>query len=81
MRMMIVVYDRCKYDPESKPAHRVEYDDVTGYEVISDPEAAANIEANTYDSCIDDHHEYLSLHFDSGEILTYRNSYVDLFRI
>ena len=80
MRMMLKVYDKCKYHPESKLAHKVTYDNVTKFEVIRDA-AAAEIEAHTDDSCIDDYHEYLTLYFDDGNTATYRNSYVDLFRI
>ncbi len=81
MKTMIVVYDRCKYDPESRPTQRVEYDNVKKYEVISDSETTAEIEAHIDSSSIDDYHEYLNLYFDGGEVGTYRNSYVDLFKV
>lgn len=81
MKMMIVVYEKCKYNPDSRTENIVVYDNVEKYEVISDAAAAAKIEAHTDGSCIDDYHEYLNLYFDNGEVSTYRNSYVDLFRV
>lgn len=77
----IEVYSECKYhmgaDVESR---RISYDGIISWEIVTG-EDAEQIEAETDGSCIDDYHEYLVLHFENGETSTFRNSYVDMFRI
>jgi len=80
MKMMIEVYDKCKYNPDSQLVQRVRFDNVVKYEVVSGA-SAEEIEKFINPNDKDDYHEYLNLYFDDGEIGTYRNSYVDLFRI
>ena len=42
---------------------------------------ASEILRETDGSCVDDYNEYLILTYDNGETSTYRNSYVDVFRL
>lgn len=81
MNFKVKVYDEVKYSPLSEKVAEVEYNNVKGFEVVSDPMTVEEIEACTDGSCIDDYHEYLILYFENGETATFRNSYVDLFRI
>ena len=80
------VYSECKYEA-AKAGHTevfencktVNYKDLVDWYIITG-EDAAEIEAHTDDSCIDDNHEYLELHFEDGSTATFRNSYVDMFQ-
>ena len=56
---------------------RVRYE-VEFWEIVSG-EDAAQIEAETDYSCIDEAHEYLVLHLTNGEVATFRNSHVFMF--
>jgi hypothetical protein len=79
------VYEECKYTA-AKLGHTdvfencmtVEYKGLKEWYIITG-EDAEEIEAHTDGSCIDDHHEYLELHFEDGTVSTFRNSYVDMF--
>lgn len=73
----IEVYDLCKYNPESKVVAEVDYKNIVAFEVktISPEEISA-----TYDM-VDDYNEYLILTFADGDTATFRNSYVDMFRM
>lgn len=77
MKAKIEVYDICKYNPESKVVAEVEYKNIVKFEVkiIADEEMLA-----TYDM-VDDYKEYLILTFADGDTATFRNSYVDMFRM
>lgn len=81
MRVKIKVYDTVKYSPLSEKVAEVEYDGVKGFDIVSDPATVEEIESCADGSCIDDFHEYLILYFENGETSTFRNSYVDLFRL
>lgn len=74
------IYDGCKYSKDSKRINTVKYSNIVNYELIT-KEDAAELEAMTDGSCIDDLHEYLVLNFADGTQATFRNSYVALFRI
>ena len=54
----------------------VTYTGLTAWDVIEGGEEAAEIES---DGLIDEHHEYLVLHFNNGTQATFRNSHVDMF--
>lgn len=54
----------------------VEYTGLTAWDIINGGEEAEEIEAN---GLVDEHHEYLILHFNDGTQATYRNSHVDMF--
>lgn len=58
---------------------RVQYDNVESYDLIAGGEEAAEIEAHTDASGVDEYHEYLVLHFTDGTEGTFRNSHVDMF--
>ena len=81
MTLKVKVYDEVKYSPLSKKVAEIEYYGVKGFNIVSDMERAKEIESMTDGSCIDENHEYLVLYFENGEISTFRNSHVDLFRI
>ena len=55
----------------------VKYTGVKAWSIVSG-EDAAEIEAESDGSCIDENHEYLILHFENGETSTFRNSHVDM---
>ena len=80
-RVTLDIYEAFKYTASKEifeNCKTVTYDHCTGFEVV-DGERAAEIEADTDGSCIDDIHEYLVLFFEDGNTATFRNSYVDLF--
>ena len=77
MNAKIEVYDLCKYNPESKVVAEVEYKDIVKYEVKI-------IDGGEILECfdmLDDYDEYLILTFADGDTATFRNSYVDMFRM
>lgn len=78
-RAIVEQYDTCKYF-NTEAGHRIEYKDVEAFEVV-EGEAATQLEAEMDAAMIDDFHEYLVLYMANGETATYRNSYVDLFRM
>ena len=59
------------------PGLEVKYTGVKAWSIVSG-EDAAEIEAESDGSCIDENHEYLILHFENGETSTFRNSHVDM---
>lgn len=70
----IEVYDKCKYNAESKVIHEAHYNDVAKWEVKTIlPE---ELDFDEYD----EFNEYLVLTFTDGETATFRNSHVDMFR-
>ena len=78
----IEVYKACKYTAslkELEESKRVQYE-VVCWEIVNG-EDAAQIEAETDGTCIDENHEYLVLHLTNGETATFRNSYCDMFRV
>ena len=77
MKAKIEIYDICKYNPESVVKHEVEYNDVVKYEVKAIPDEEILREFDM----VDDHGEYLILTFADGDTATFRNSYVDMFRM
>lgn len=72
------LYTTCKYDIHTAEDEykTINYNDVVGFEVVSDPMTVSEIEAS---GLVDYYHEYLVIHFADGEQSTFRNSYVDLF--
>ncbi len=79
MSVKVVVYDKCKYDLTSKKVAEVEYKNIRGFDILSDIMTVERIEAETDE--IDEYHEYLIIALENGEISTFRNSHVDMFRI
>jgi hypothetical protein len=80
MTVKIKIYDRVKYDKASEKIAEVEYN-INGFKVVCGGAEAQEIESETDGSCMDDFHEYLILDFGNGEKSTFRNSYVDMFRV
>jgi hypothetical protein len=76
----IEIHKTVKYFDLSEELDRVSYSDAVAWEIVTG-EAAAQIEAESDGSCIDDFHEYLVITFADGETSTFRNSYVDMFII
>lgn len=74
------LFDSCKYKQNSNSYTRVKYNNIVNWEIVTGDDAA-ELEAETDGSCIDDLHEYLVLHFADGTQATFRNSYTDMFRI
>lgn len=73
----VVRYNKCKYLKDSEPVERSYFTKVTSWDVISGGEEAKEVEDNI--KTVDENHEYLILHFETGEITTFRNSHVDMF--
>lgn len=73
----VIIYDRYKYDRQSKAKERLYFTGLTSWDSISGGDEAKKIEADT--DMIDDYHEYLILHFKDGTKRLFCNSYVDLF--
>ncbi len=80
---IIKVYPVCKYEMTERYEDLIKEVRIYGVEswdIINDEDAWL-VEDDTDESGIDDYHEYLRLHLDDGDTSTFRNSYVDLFRI
>ena len=76
MKVRVNVYDSCKYNEGSKLCATVNYE-IDFYDVITiSPEEIYNM---GFDD-VDPHNEYLILSIN-GEESTFRNSYVDMFRV
>ena len=76
-QVKVIIYDRYKYDRQSKAKERLYFTGLTSWDSISGGDEAKKIEADT--DMIDDYHEYLILHFQDGTKRLFCNSYVDLF--
>lgn len=76
MLVKVKVYDRCKYEVESKKVAEAEYN-IKTFEV---KEIAEDEILKTFD-CADEFNEYLILTLENGETSTFRNSHVDLFKL
>lgn len=78
MTLKVKVYDKIKYDTESKKVSETILKDVESFEIktIKDEE----IFKQGFDT-VDENKEYLIVTFENGEISTFRNSYVDIFRM
>jgi hypothetical protein len=75
------IYDKPKYEVQEKEPKTVRYNNVTQWDIIEGGEEAEEIE-NMFDgNDLDENHEYLVLHFASGDTATYRNSHVAMFII
>lgn len=79
MKLNVKLYNKCKYEEDSKVIKDVNLEGIDSLEVKDIP--ASEILSETDGSCVDDYNEYLILTYDNGETSTFRNSYVDVFRI
>lgn len=75
MLVKVKVYDRSKYDRESKKVAEIEHE-IMNMEV---KEIAKEEILKEFD-CTDEHNEYLILTLANGITSTFRNSRVDVFR-
>lgn len=78
MELNIRIYDKCKYEEDSKVIADVHFTGITSLEVKEIP--ASEILRETDGSCFD-YNKYTVLIFENGKTNTYRNCYVDMFRI
>ena len=79
MKINMKLYDKCKYEEGAKAIKDVNIKGIASLDVKEIP--ASKILSETDGSCVDDYNEYLILTYDNGETSTFRNSYVDVFRI
>ena len=79
MKINMKLYDKCKYEEGAKAIKDVNIKGIASLDVKEIP--AIEILRETDGSCVDDYNEYLILTYDNGETSTYRNSYVDVFRL
>ena len=79
MRINIKLYDKCKYEEDSKVIASVDITGVVSLEVKEIP--LSEILKETDGSCVDDYNKYTILTFENGETSTYRHCYVDVFRV
>lgn len=79
MKVLVRVYDGVKYNADSKKVADVEYQ-VEGFDVVTGSRAT-EIGLETDENSRDEYNEYLVLNLKNGEVSTFCNSHVDLFRI
>lgn len=79
MRMNIKLYDKCKYEEDSKVIASVDLTGVVGLDVREIPKS--EILKETDGSCVDEYNKYTILTFENGETSTYRHCHVDVFRV
>lgn len=81
MKVVLMVYENDKYSNNDLPidARQVE-SEIKSFRIVKGGESR-QIESETDGSCIDPYHEYLELTFANGTTGTFRNSFVDLFRL
>lgn len=77
MRVNIKLYDKCKYEEDSKVIASV---DLTGIASVMVKEISESVILNkTDESGVDPYNKYTIVIFDNGDTSTYRHCYVDVF--
>ena len=76
-KVLVKIYDRCKYEKGSKKIAEVEYE-IVDFEIVSGQ--VADLISGLAEDELDEYSEYLVLKFEDGDTATFRNSHVDLFR-
>lgn len=79
----VELYSECKYTASEEVFEnsiRVRYNGLVNWEIVTGDDAT-EIGNSTDENSRDDYNEYLVLHFEDGSEATFRNSYVDMFRI
>lgn len=78
MNVKVKVYDDVKYTTGRKKVAEVEYSDIQSIEVkVIEDDDLYRYGFNDYD----EYKEYCFLTYADGEVITFRNSHVDVFRI
>ena len=78
MNAKIKVYDKCKYEADSKKVAEVMYRNIKDYEVVTG-NSATEIGLETDENSRDEYNEYLIITLENGETSTFCNSHVDMF--
>lgn len=78
MNIKVEVYNTVKYSPESEIIAEVEYTNIKGIEIknLEDQEV---YEMGFVE--VDENQEYCIVTFENGDISTFRNSHIDVFKI
>ena len=76
--ILLFVYDVDKYEHYIANRKKVLYTGLVRWDVIEGGKEAEEIESIVGKDKIDEHHEYLVLHFSNGSTIIYRNSRVDM---
>lgn len=79
MKLNVKLYNECKYEKDSKVIKDVNLEGIASLEIKEIP--ISEILKETDGSCVDPYNDYLILTYENGETSTFRNSYVDAFRI
>lgn len=79
MKVIVKIYDEMKYKAESSKVGEIEYE-IEGFKVVGGTEAD-EIEKNLSADSFDEFKEYLVLKLQNGQYATFRNSYVDMFKL
>ena len=80
MDIKIKLYNGIKYFKKSEKIKEVFYENIESFKVV-DGEEATKIGLTTDENSRDEYNEYLVITLQGGETCTFRNSYVDLFRV
>ena len=76
MKFEVEVYNQVKYERGAKVIHTNLYKDVAKFEVVTEAQLGMDVS-----DMKDPYGEYLVLTMADGSTATYRNSYVDLFKV
>jgi hypothetical protein len=78
-KVEIYEHEVSKYEDPGEGVKSI-FTGVISWDIVEGGNEALDIEMNTCEyTPIDDHHEYLVLHFEDGTKRIFRNSYVDMF--
>ena len=80
MNVKVKIYNGVKYEATSEKVAEVKYNNIRGYEVVTG-DKATEIGLETDENSRDEYNEYLMITLENGDTSTFRNSYVDMFRI
>ena len=78
MNVILQIYDGDKYNYDSEPVAKVEYNNIKGYEVVTG-ERALEIGLETDENSRDEYNEYLIITLEDGKTATFCSSHVYMF--